>query len=368
MYKRQGGDDDDGSDDDDDDDEAEALWARGAAVSEAEAATEGWAVDLHAAALDALRTSRVPTHDAAPAGAARAGDVAADRGCVCVCVGRVPAAGSTLLLGLTVGGAHVRGSPIRLRVRAGAACARYCELVGAPAAPVVAGAAAEFALRLRDAHGNWCGRRARADARVRLLLRGPARVTEAEAVEERTPAGSGGLRLRARLIDAGAHAVLLSINGAVGPAAPAVTCVAGAPVRARLRPSARLEVMYGDAGPLRLVAGLDATVEVMVEDAYGNPVSGEAARLHASATAPMGSPVPGGLELAPLAAPAGWYAVRMRPPLEAAGAQTIFLGWSGGAGGVVLGRFDVLVLPPGDAPEDEAIAARAEAMGRALRE
>ena len=67
---------------------------------------------------------------------------------------------------------------------------------------------------------------------MRLLLRGPARVTEAEAVEERTPAGSGGLRLRARLIDAGAHAVLLSINGAVGPAAPAVTCVAGAPVRA----------------------------------------------------------------------------------------------------------------------------------------
>ena len=367
VLARGGGDDDDGSDDDDDD-EAEALWARGAAVSEAEAAQEGWAVALHAAALDALRTSRVPTHDAAPAGAAGAGDGAADRGCVCVCVGRVPAAGSTLLLGLTVGGAHVRGSPIRLRVRAGAACARYCELVGAPAAPVVAGAAAEFALRLRDAHGNWCGRRARADTRVRLLLRGPARVTEAEAVEERTPAGSGGLRLRARLIDAGVHAVLLSINGAVGPAAPAVTCVAGAPVRARLRPSARLEVMYGDAGPLRLVAGLDATVEVMVEDAHGNPVSGEAARLHASATAPMGSPVPGGLELAPLAAPAGWYAVRMRPPLEAAGAQTIFLGWSGGKGGVILGRFDVLVLPPGDAPEDEAIAARAEAMVRALRE
>ena len=126
--------------------------------------------------------------------------------------------------------------------------------------------------------------------------------------------------------------------------------------------------MYGDAGPLRLVAGLEATLEVMVEDAHGNPVSGEAARLHASATAPMGSPVPGGLELAPLAAPAGWYAVRMRPPLEAAGAQTIFLGWSGGKGGVVLGRFDVLVLPPGDAPEDEAIAARAEATVRALRE
>ena len=206
------------------------------------------------------------------------------------------------------------------------------------------------------------------DARVRLLLRGPARVTEAEAVEERTPAGSGGLRLRARLIDAGAHAVRISINGAVGPTAPAVTCVAGAPARARLRPSARLEVMYGDAGPLRLVAGLDATVEVIVEDAFGNPVSGEAAWPARERHRAHGVARPRRARVAPLAAPAGWYAVRMRPPLEAAGAQTIFLGWSGGAGGVVLGRFDVLVLPPGDAPEDEAIAARAEAMVRALRE
>ena len=152
---------------------------------------------LHAAALDALgrRVCRHTTpRPPAPPERATARPTAA----ACVCVGRVPAAGSTLLLGLTVGGAHVRGSPIR------AARAR--------AAPRARGTASSWARRrrrwsraappslrfcARDAQGNWCGRRARADARVRLLLRGPARVTEAEAVEERTPAGSGGLRLRA---------------------------------------------------------------------------------------------------------------------------------------------------------------------------
>ena len=171
VLARGGGDDDDGSDDDDDD-EAEALWARGAAVSEAEAAQEGWAVELHAAALDALRTSRVPTHDAAPAGAAGAGDGAADRGCVCVCVGacRRPARRCSSASRSAAPTSAARPSGCAC---ARAACARYRELVGAPAAPVVAGGAAEFALRLRDAQGNWCGRRARADARVRLLLRGP---------------------------------------------------------------------------------------------------------------------------------------------------------------------------------------------------